>query len=96
MMRREPNMEDTVFRYGGDEIVLLLTNCNLKSAELRLNEIQNSVDHLSSVLEKTYPLRFSYGIASVNEEIADTPERLLTIADKKMYLNKHKNTISPK
>lgn len=94
-IRDKLKMDDTVFRYGGDEIVLLLTNCDFRSAELILKKIQKSTDQLSILLKKAYPLQFSYGIASIREESANTPERLLTIADKKMYIHKQKNKISP-
>ncbi|MGE5626638.1 MAG: diguanylate cyclase [Solirubrobacterales bacterium] len=88
------NENDAVFRYGGDEIVILLINCNLNNANRTLKRIQNSLDKLSHHLNKPYPFKFSYGIASIKEQAVDTPEKLLNIADREMYKDKQKNRLN--
>lgn len=95
-IRRSLNSNDDVFRYGGDEIIILLKNCNLDNANRTLTRIQNSLDNLSYDMNKPYPFKFSYGIASLKEQAADTPEQLLNLADREMYRDKHENRLNKK
>ena len=90
------NANDSVFRYGGDEIVLILLQCNLDKAKMIVNRIQESMDMVSSEMAKPYRLHFSYGIADLSGSPAETPEDLLTFADKEMYKDKQKNRLKTK
>jgi len=90
------NSNDAVFRYGGDEIIILLINCNLDYANRTVTRIQNSLDKLSHDLKKPYQFKFSYGIASLGEQDVDTPEQLLNLADREMYRDKQENRLNQK
>lgn len=96
VIRNNLKVSDSVFRYGGDEIVIILLHCDLNKAEQNLGNIQESMEMLSSELAKPYHLHFSYGIAAFRESLAETPEELLTLADKEMYKDKQKNRLKKK
>ncbi len=66
--------EDKIIRYGGDEFVVVLKNCEPKNAEKIIRNIE-------SLFEKFYPYGFSYGI----EEIKGDLDRALSMADYRMY-----------
>ena len=87
---------DCVFRYGGDEMVIILNDCNkfkveeiMKEAEINLEEIQDSQN-------KPYILSISYGIVNFNDYIADTIEDYIRHADHLMYENKKSKNVSVK
>jgi diguanylate cyclase (GGDEF)-like protein/putative nucleotidyltransferase with HDIG domain len=80
---------DTCIRYGGDEFVVLLPSCDRHEAEDRCLELQRAVAALSLRAPdgREIPLRVSVG-ASVFPEDGDTYERMLVVADRRMYRNK--------
>jgi len=80
---------DTCIRYGGDEFVILLPSCDRHEAEDRCLELQRAVAGLSLRAPdgREIPLRVSAG-ASVFPEDGDGYERLLVVADRRMYRNK--------
>lgn len=78
-------MSDSVFRYGGDEIVILLKNGDSEKGKGLLEEIQKELEKTSDSLNKPYRLQFSFGIASSHDSSAENEEELLAIADKEMY-----------
>jgi len=91
VIRANINSNDIVFRYGGDEIVLILKNCSFNQAKKIVEQIQGSMETLSSELVKPYFMHFSYGIADSRESEIEKPEDLITIADKEMYKDKQNN-----
>lgn len=81
--RRED--EDILFRYGGDEFVLIYVNCTEDIVLKRLEEAYTKLREES----KTYQMSISYGVCSWQE--GDTYYTLLTKADRRMYLMKRKH-----
>ncbi|SDQ79591.1 GGDEF domain-containing protein [Virgibacillus salinus] len=83
---------DSVFRFGGDEFVIIAPNCNEENAEeigMRLN---------SEISKFNSKVSLSYGI--INLPLVEQPEKLniehyLKIADDRMYKYKaqYKNTV---
>jgi len=79
---------DTIFRYGGDEIVLILEACDRPEAEEVLKRIQLKLENTALELDKTYKMDVSYGISTSQEDDFLTPEEFLSAADMRMYENK--------
>jgi diguanylate cyclase (GGDEF)-like protein/PAS domain S-box-containing protein len=81
---------DALFRYGGDEFVILLDHADKKAAKNIAEKLTKALDGSSF---KRYQLGVSIGIADYcGEPVQD----FLKIADKAMYFQKevhHKNTI---
>jgi diguanylate cyclase (GGDEF)-like protein/PAS domain S-box-containing protein len=84
------NDKDAIFRYGGDEIVIILDQCNENNAIKVIERIQKTLNHMASEAGKPYTMSFSYGIANMKEGFMRSPESLLILADEKMYENKRK------
>ena len=86
-------LQDSVFRYGGDEIVLILNNCDRKIGERVASRIENGLRQASIDEGKPYELHVSIGLGVLSEGEVETPEALISIADVAMYENKRKYKI---
>ncbi|MDI9245961.1 DUF484 family protein [Marinobacter sp. CHS3-4] len=81
--------DDSVYRFAGDEFVVLLPNQNLESARLigqRLTEhFQQTEFHWQN---HQFKARFSWGAASSEEPGLNAPSSLLRMADQRLYEQK--------
>ncbi|MCC8123565.1 MAG: diguanylate cyclase [Oscillospiraceae bacterium] len=88
MIRRGIRKSDMIFRWGGDEFVLLL-DCTQEQAERVMQNIQTRLEEFNAAKQRAYPLSFSYGIAPFYEMGRDADlEDVIAVADKLMYQNK--------
>jgi diguanylate cyclase (GGDEF)-like protein len=80
---------DLCARYGGDEFVVLLANCDVHQADRRAAELKRQVAALRFEASpgEAMPLRISVG-ASVYPEDGSTFDALLAVADRRMYHDK--------
>lgn len=75
---------DIVFRYGGEEFVVLLTGTNSEDATLIAERIREAVEnHIFSSEVRQLSLTASFGAASLNAN--DTPDSLFKHADEALY-----------
>ena len=75
---------DLLFRYGGEEFVLLLSDTQIYAARFLAERIRRRIEnHTISCGMKTLKLTASLGISSLKDN--DTPESLISRADKAMY-----------
>jgi diguanylate cyclase (GGDEF)-like protein len=89
VLRRAIRPYDVVSRYGGDEFIVLLSNCGIEDAEVKRVELQQVVDALPFVVRGTQRVRLAVSIgAAVFPRDGDTYEALLTVADQQMYRDK--------
>lgn len=77
---------DFIFRYGGDEFIIVFLKSNMNDANKILFRIQNEIDELGEDLE--YKMGLSYGLVEYNKNTNKTMEDLIKIADYRMYENK--------
>jgi diguanylate cyclase (GGDEF)-like protein/PAS domain S-box-containing protein len=75
----------TVFRFGGDEFIILLPKSDKQKAAKLLNEIEKTIENLGSELQKPYEMSISYGFAVFDPEHPVSSDTLLATADKEMY-----------
>lgn len=85
VLKASVNAKDTLFRYGGDEIVLVLSGCNRISAEAVASRIMKNLEIASAESGLPYIYHLSIGIAVHGEGLFDSPEAMLTAADHEMY-----------
>lgn len=82
---------DTVFRFGGDEFVLIFPFCDREIAQNIINKILENLNNLGKSLNKPYNLSFSYGISVFNFGDKKDINDLIREADLEMY-NMKKNS----
>ncbi|TSB45126.1 sensor domain-containing diguanylate cyclase [Alkalicoccobacillus porphyridii] len=80
--------KDLFFRYGGDEFVLVLHNCDLESGQKKWGKIQEAFILVSQLLHKPYTMSVSCGFSFFRNGMSDTMDELIKEADEKMYINK--------
>jgi diguanylate cyclase (GGDEF)-like protein len=80
---------DVVCRYGGDEFVLILPECSLEEAILRVSEMRIDVEKmpLGEDVSIKEPLTMSFGVAAFPEN-GTTLEALIEAADRALYASK--------
>lgn len=79
---------DAIFRVGGDEFVLMLSHSNSNGAKNLINKIEHKlIDNPYKFSNKEIIIQASFGYAEFNID-SDNVEKLLKIADKRMYQDK--------
>lgn len=73
----------TLYRYGGDEFILLFEHISQVQVMKNLNLMQEFLKRNEQRKSYLFPMSFSYGIASLEE--CTSVEELLHIADNRMY-----------
>jgi diguanylate cyclase (GGDEF)-like protein len=82
------NVDSTVFRFGGDEFIIVLPEKNAKDAYKTAVELHNTLKSRPFLLSgKLLKMSFSGGVASCATD-GDSPEKLIANADKAMYVSK--------
>ena len=82
-------IEDVACRYGGEEFLLLLPDCDLATARRRMKSISHKIKLKSNVFHGKilHGMTLSIGLAALSDGLS-TGERLITAADKAMYVAK--------
>lgn len=80
---------DIFFRYGGDEFVVLFSDKNEHLVENIWNKIQSEFNRVNNENLNPYKLSASHGLFKYNGDIDLTIEKILDLADKKMYCEKN-------
>lgn len=84
---------DIVARFSGDEFIVVFKDCNLATAERKMDFLTEAVS--STKLEDIF-LEFSYGICEVTPSDNLNFDNALAIADVKMYEHKRQKVIKRK
>lgn len=87
-LKQSIRSSDMVFRYGGEEFVIIFPRASNDDVERLLNQmIKNFSTVLFTSKDQTFSVTFSAGIYTVEEE-AVTPESAFKSADRSLYLAK--------
>jgi diguanylate cyclase (GGDEF)-like protein len=91
-LRKNLRVHDVCARCGGDEFVIVLSDCGASEANLRRDELQCAVRSIAVDLEPGFrtSLNISAGV-SVYPDDGDTQEQLLAVADSRMYEDKFRS-----
>lgn len=84
--------DDLVFRYGGDEFVILMPNANIEAAVKVAEKVRRNIAAMEFKLFKnsdvTVRVTVSMGVAEIHPE--DDPGSFFTRADQAMYTSKNR------
>lgn len=81
--------DDVLFRYGGDEFIILFFNKHVDEIKEIWNNITLEFNQLNNSRYKPYDINVSYGMITYNSGMDITLEELIHLADKNMYRNKY-------
>jgi diguanylate cyclase (GGDEF)-like protein len=87
-LKNELREEDLIIRYGGDEFLIFTKWDDIDMFESRLNLIRHKIERLFKFND--IDVSFSYGIDNLSKWI----ESAINCADKKMYINKSRNSLN--
>ena len=76
---------DIAFRYGGDELIIVLNQCNLKEAKIILSRITEHIESINHSKLKPYTISISYGFAEYKSYNCKSVEEFINHADEEMY-----------
>lgn len=88
IFKRHLRKTDFVVRFGGDEFLIILKNCNYEGALSVMHRIENTIKKFNIARQSKLPLEISYGISIYKPNFDITAKGLVESADKFMYLNK--------
>lgn len=75
---------DLLFRYGGEEFMILLSGTGVEGSSLLAERIRHEVEHMGSFGNKEIKLTVSLGVTSLKAE-PDSTEQMLERADTALY-----------
>jgi len=89
VLRASLRVYDVCARFAGDEFVLVLGECDTAQAERRRGDLQQAISALwvEPLPGRIVSLAVSIGAATFPDD-ADTVERVLSVADQRMYRDK--------
>ncbi|MEA3313582.1 MAG: diguanylate cyclase [Caldisericota bacterium] len=83
---------DIICRMGGDEFLLIFPDNSLKEASLIRNRLEKNLSRLNKSIKKGYQIKFSMGFSEYLPNKPKTIDKLISIADQRMYEEKNKIT----
>lgn len=97
LIRSSIRGDDTAFRCGGDEFVIILPDADRLDAQNVADRLSSLTDELAKTLHTAWPPRLSIGICALDEVEDPTPDGLLVRADEALYRMKaeHKKSGRP-
>lgn len=90
VLKTQLRSSDLVYRYGGDEFIVLLPRNSVEESKriaLRISEAVKAAEFKIFETDKTYKLSLSIGVAQFPED-ATSVKGIIEFADKMMYMSK--------
>ena len=90
-MKESLSENDFLFRYGGDEFIMVVNAEGEINSNQRAEGILKKINNITQEEQKPYKMLISYGIAKYDNTSSETAEEILARADAQMYINKRIN-----
>jgi len=87
LLIKSTRMTDTCYRYGGDEFALVFMGMELDDALVMAEKIRKAVEDMTVECDDV-TLKITVSIGAVTSSEADTVNKLIGLADKRLYLSK--------
>ena len=84
MVNESLRANDLCFRFGGDEFIIILEDCDLELAHKIANRLMNDIQNVSNALPYTVSISFGIAKLSNNSDI----NAVIHEADQNMYKDK--------
>ena len=91
-LKETPREADIVCRLGGDEFLMILSQCSIDQAKSVWERIANKLTAFNAKMIKPYIISLSCGFAEYNPDDEKSVDKLIAIADQEMYKDKHQKT----
>jgi diguanylate cyclase (GGDEF)-like protein len=88
MLRKTLRDGDKVFRYGGEEFIIILNRIDTQTTKLIAQRILNIIEN-NQLFYKGNSLKVTMSIGITKYVSGDTPENIITRADNALYESKH-------
>jgi diguanylate cyclase (GGDEF)-like protein len=88
LLRKTLRDGDKLFRYGGEEFIIVLNRIDTRTAKLIARRILDLISH-NKLFYKGESLKVTMSIGLTKYVEGDTPESLISRADKALYESKH-------
>ena len=85
---------DSAYRYGGDELVIMMPGASLAEASATAGRLKSLVEGLVRPLRLRLPPALSIGISARTHSSAETAQALLDIADQQLYAIKQDRPVA--
>ncbi len=98
VIKEEINSKDLIFRYGGDEFVIIFQDLAEEELKLICSRIEHRVKELTHIKKKPYPVSVSIGVFTHKAQMHFTLDQLIEKVDMNMYqikLKKKSNATAP-
>lgn len=77
-----------ICRWGGEEIVILIKDCDLEKAKVKVENLRHFIEEVPTIFfNKRIPITVTIGLAA-NDGGFTTPEDVIKLADARMYYGK--------
>ena len=87
-MIRKEMADSEIYRWGGEEIVILMKDCRLKDAKERIEELRKNIEMAPTVFfNKRIAATITIGMEEQKTSYQE-PEELIRVADERMYYGK--------
>jgi len=95
VLRKTLREGDKIFRYGGEEFIIILNRIDQKNSRSIMNRLLHIISS-NELIYKDESLRVTASVGATQYRSDDTPDTIISRADKALYRSKHngKNQIS--
>ncbi len=88
VLKNNVRESDAVVRFGGDEFLLIFPNIKKEAAEKIWKRIKSELNRINNIKDNQFNISVSHGIVECEDGCSSSAEKLISIADEKMYKEK--------